>query len=400
LPRPPARPFRFADRPLALLRAAAAIAMLTGASAFCDAQPVAATPQVPNPSLVDPTKPLPPPVAPAPEPLPAPDPEPQPPPVPVADIALVLPLESADYRRAAEAVRDGFVAASEAASPPKRVRVIGHGDGNVLGAFEAAKSLGVRVVVGPLLRDDLRELTSSDKPLPLTLALNQLDDTVALPPRVYTLALSLESDARVLARRMRADHVNGVAVIGGDAPLTRRFVVAFASEWLLAGGGAPQSFAFEPSSDGLSTLRRELSRSSADAALIALDGPAAALARSFAPRMRAYASSLVNQAFDPATQGDLEGVVFVDLPWIVAPDDRSLARLPRKAMPNLVLERLYALGLDAFEIARRFADGVPDRLEILGATGKLSLGEGRQIVREGTFAVFRHGQATPLDGSR
>ena len=116
--------------------------------------------------------------------------------------------------------------------------------------------------------------------------------------------------------------------------------------------------------------------------------------------MRAYASSLVNQAFDPATQGDLEGVVFVDLPWIVAPDDRSLAKLPRKAMPNLVLERLYALGLDAFEVARRFVNGVPSKLEIPGATGKLTLGDSRQIVREGTIAVFRHGQAMPIDAAR
>jgi outer membrane PBP1 activator LpoA protein len=318
----------------------------------------------------------------------------------MADIALVLPLESADFRAAAEAVRDGFTSAAEAAGLGNRVRVIGHGEANVLGAFEGAKSLGVRVVVGPLLRDDLRALVTSPTPPPLTLALNQLDDVSALPPRVYTLTLSLESDARVLARRMRHDNVTGVAVIGGEAPLMKRFTTAFAAEWLLAGGGPVQSFAFEPSVDGLALLRRELSRSPADAALIALDGQAAALARSFAPRMRAYASSLVNQALDPAALGDLEGVVFVDLPWIIAPDDRALAKLPRKTMPNMVLDRLYALGLDAFEVARRFVDGVPSQLDIQGATGKLTLADGRHIVREGTFAVFRRGQVLPLDGPR
>jgi uncharacterized protein len=297
-------------------------------------------------------------------------------------------------------VRDGFMAAAEAANAANRVRVVGHGDADVIAGFDAARATGAPVVVGPLLRDDLRTIAASERPLPTTLALNQLDDQATLPRQVYTLTLALESDARVLARRMRTENVNGVAIIGGNVPLTRRFVAAFATEWLLAGGGAPQSYAFEPSSEGLSTLRRELSKSNADAALIAVDGSAAALARSFAPRMKAYASSLINQAFDPGTQGDLEGVVFVDVPWIVAPDDRSLAKLPRKAMPNLVLERLYALGLDAFEVARRFVDAPPERLDILGATGKLTLGEGRNILREGTLAVFRRGQVLPLDGAR
>lgn len=318
----------------------------------------------------------------------------------LADIALVLPLDSPIYGAPAAAVRDGFIAAAEAGGFARRVRVIGHAAGNVLAALDAARELGVRVVVGPLLRDDLAALVQSEVPLPLMLALNQLDETTPIPPSVYSLSLSIESDARVLARRARNDNVGGVAVIGGDEPLMRRFAMAFAGEWLLSGGGATQTYPFDPSVEGLAALRRELAKSTADAALIALDGSAAALARSFAPRMRAYASSLVNQAYDPTTQGDLEGVVFVDLPWVIVPDDRSIAHLPRKAMPNLVLDRLYALGLDAFTVSRRFVNGVPARFDILGATGRLTLGDNRHIVREGTLAIFRRGQVVPLDGAR
>ena len=319
-------------------------------------------------------------------------------PVDGADIALVLPLQSQDYARAAEAVRDGFLAAADATGATKRVRVIGHSDDGVIGAFEKARSLGARVVVGPLVRDDLRTLATSDLPLPLTLALNQLDDSVALPPQIYTLALAVESDARVLARRMRADNVQNAIVIGGGAPLMRRFATAFAGEWLLAGGGAPQGFPFDASPDGLGVLRRELARTNADGALIALDGFAAALARSFVPRLPAYASSLVNQSLEPQVARDLEGVVFVDLPWIVTPQHPSLARLPRKPRDNLVLERLYALGLDAFAIARGFTSGVPKELQLAGATGRLTLAEGRQFHREGTLAVFRQGLVVPADG--
>ena len=112
----------------------------------------------------------------------------------------MLPLESPDYARAAQAVRAGFLAAARATGQSKRVKVVGHGDGNVLGGFEGARSLGARFVVGPLVRDDVRAVVQSESPLPATLALNQLDDATPLPPELYTLALAVESDARALLR--------------------------------------------------------------------------------------------------------------------------------------------------------------------------------------------------------
>jgi outer membrane PBP1 activator LpoA protein len=69
-------------------------------------------------------------------------------------------------------------------------------------------------------------------------------------------------------------------------------------------------------------------------------------------------------------------------------------------MNNLVLDRLYALGLDAFLVAQRFTTGVPERLEMQGATGRLSLGNSRHLLREGTLAVFRNGLVVPLDAPR
>ncbi len=323
------------------------------------------------------------------------------PPIPrIADIALVLPLESPDYLRAAEAVRDGFLAAAQSAGASVVVRVVGHGDGDVLAGFETAKSLGVRVIVGPLVRDDLRALARSEEPLPVTLALNQLDDGATLPPQVYTLALAVESDARLLVRRMRADNLRSVIVIGSEVPLMKRFAGAFAAEWLLAGGGEPVGLAFERAGDGLANLRREVAKSIADGALIALDGSEVALARSFVPRLPAYANSPVDQALEPAALRDLEGVVFVDIPWIVAPNQPALAKLPRRSMANPVLDRLYALGLDAFRVARAFVDAVPEQLQFQGATGMLTLANGRQFTREGALAVIRGGQVVPADGAR
>jgi outer membrane PBP1 activator LpoA protein len=316
------------------------------------------------------------------------------------DIVLVLPLAAPDYARAAEAVRDGFLAAAGAAKASDRCRVIGHGDGDVLAAFAAAKSLGARVVVGPLVRDDLRTLVAAAEPLPLTLALNQLDDGATLPPQLYTLALSVESDARTLARRMRDGGASTIALIGNASPISRRFASAFAAEWLLAGGGPIETVAYDARPDALTELRRTLAKSPADAALLALDGQDAATARNFALRIPVYAISLINQPHAPSVLNDLEGVRFVDLPWLVTPGERALAGLPRKDTGNVLLDRLYALGLDAFAVARAFREGVPERLDIAGATGQLALAEGRQVTRDGVLAVFRQGQVVPADAPR
>jgi len=316
------------------------------------------------------------------------------------DIALVLPLGAPDYARAAEAVRDGFLAAAGIAKATGRCRVIPHGDEGVLGAFEAAKLSGARVVVGPLVRDDLRALAASTEPLPLTLALNQLDDASALPPQVYTLSLSVESDAPTLARRMRDAGVSTVALIGNESPISKRFAAAFGAEWLLAGGGPIESIPFDTRPERLTALRNALSKSTADAALLALDAQDAAVARSFVLRIPAYAISLINQPHAPSVLRDLESVRFVDVPWLVTPSDRALAGIPRREAGNLLLDRLYALGFDAFAVASAFVKGVPERLDIAGATGRLTLADGRQVAREGVLAVFRRGQVVPADAAR
>lgn len=316
------------------------------------------------------------------------------------DIALVLPLDSPDYARAAAVVRDGFLAAADAANATGRCRVIGHDDKGVLDAFNAATATGASVVVGPLVRDDLRLLAASAEPLPITLALNQLDDATVLPPQVYTLALSVESDARALVHRMRESGVASVAVIGNDSPISKRFAGAFNGEWLLAGGGAPEAIRFDPRPDGLTALRGALAKSGANAAVLALDGPDAAIARNFALRIPVYALSLVNQPHTPAALADLEGVRFIEIPWVVTPDAPALAGLPRLETGSILLDRLYALGLDAFRVARAFAGGVPDRLELAGATGRLTLAQSRQVLRDGVLAEFRQGQVVPADAPR
>lgn len=312
------------------------------------------------------------------------------------EIALVLPLDASDYARAAEAVRAGFMDAAELAGAQDRVDVIGHGDADVLDAFAKARDAGARVIVGPLVRDHLKALAASGLALPPTIALNQLDDGTAMPPLVYTLALAIESDARVVAHRVHDDGAAHVAIITSNAPLMKRFASAFAGEWLLSGGSAPATFAFVATPDGLSALRRDLAREPVDAVVIAVEGADAALVKTFAPRVVTYASAQVNQRASPGTMRDLDDVRVVDLPWLITPDAPAFAKLPHRSFANIALDRLYALGIDAFQVADAFTAGVPVRFELDGATGHLALAEGRQVTREGMLGVFRQGKLVPM----
>jgi uncharacterized protein len=311
-------------------------------------------------------------------------------------VVLVLPLESATLGRAADAVKAGFAAAAEAAR--LKYAVVAHGDDDVLGAFARARDGGARVIVGPLARDDIKAIASAGAPLPWTIALNQPDEATTLPDQVYTLTLSVDADGRQIARRMRADGAQSVAVISDDSALHKRLAGAFAAEWILQGGGPPATYRLGRTPDMLVLLRRELARAPVDAVLLALDGADAALVRPYAGQAPTYASSLVNDRQAPAALRDLDGVRFVDISWLTDPESPAFAKLPRQEYPNNTLDRLYALGIDAARVAQAFASGPPDTLEFDGATGHVVLDPGRALDRQGRYVQFRAGQIVPADG--
>jgi hypothetical protein len=322
-----------------------------------------------------------------------------PPAAPVgARLALVLPLRSATYGRAADAVKEGFTAAAAAAAV--RFDVIAHGDGDVRDALDAAKASGARVIVGPLVRDDVKAIAGVGGDVPWIIALNQLDDVNPLPPRVYTLALAIDGEARQLARRARSNGAQSVVVVASDTALQKRFADAFVGEWILAGGGPPVTLNFDRAPDMLKVLRREFVRAAPDAVLLAVDAQDALLVKPYLGSVAAYASSQVYERQPPGDLLELDNVLFVEIPWLADPGAATFSRIARRDYPSAAFDRLYALGVDAFRVAQAFADGkAPEKLEFDGATGHVTLDPSRQFVREGTLLQFRSGQIVPA-GSR
>ncbi len=310
-------------------------------------------------------------------------------------ICLVLPLESSTYGRAAAAVKAGFLAAADAAGSQARVRVIGHGDDGVLPAFAAAAESGAALIVGPLTRDDVRTVLAMALTRPRMLVLNQAEDGSMLPHDTYALTLSIDSDAAFVARQVREDGARAVVTVASDAPLQRRFKTAFSAAWERAGGAPSRDYRFDPNPEVLRELRRELAAHPADATILAVNASDAGLAKSFLPPGPVYASSQIADDLPLPMLRDLEGVRYVEIPWLADPSNPALARLPHADLGDPVLERLYALGLDAFAIAELLASPIPpDRVELDGATGHLSLGPTRAFSREGRLMVIHDGVPT------
>jgi len=393
----------------AWLRAAALAAIALGVTACAVTPPLSG--RAPLPPSAAPSAPpviesIPPPLVPPPPFAATPAPTP-PPAVPSAiaraagnTIALILPLESPTYGRAAAAVKAGFVAAAARAGASARVQVIGHGDDGVLPAFAAAVQSGVALAVGPLTRDDLKTVFAMSPLRPRMLALNQADETAPLPAGVYALTLAVEQDAALLMRVARAEGVNTIAVVGSDAPFQRRFSQAFVAAWRREGGTAPREYRFDANPEQLGALRRALATQPIDAILLAVDANDAALAKSFL-RGRVYASSQITDGLPAQMLYDLENVRYIEVPWLAEPDNPAFAGLPRADYDDPVLERLYALGIDAFALAQMLAEPTPpDRIELDGATGHLSLLPSRTFAREGRVMAIHDGRVLPESPAR
>ncbi|HEY2862499.1 MAG TPA: penicillin-binding protein activator [Casimicrobiaceae bacterium] len=321
-------------------------------------------------------------------------------PVSSATIALILPLDSPIYGRAAGAVKEGFLAAAARANAGSRVRIIAHGDDGVLPAFAAAVKAGVALAVGPLTRDDLKTVLAMAPLRPRMLALNQTDDGTPLPEGVYTLTLAVEQDAAVLMRAARDDGVETIAVVGSDAPFQRRFSQAFVAAWRRQGGATPREYRFDANPELLGALSRELAAQPTDAVLLAVDASEAALAKSFL-RGRVYASSQITDGLPVQMLYDLENVRYIEIPWLAEPESPAFAGLPRGDFDNPVLDRLYALGIDAFAVTQILGGAaLPGNAELDGATGHLSLLPSRNFAREGRVMAIHDGRVLPEPAAR
>ncbi len=335
-------------------------------------------------------------------------------------MALLLPLRSSTLGAAAQAVRDGVLAGYEREAAGVTVDVVDSGDASqdVLSAYAAAVGK-FDIVIGPLSRADVAAVAQSGTVSRPTIALSpsQAPDgeaEPALPPRMLVVGLSLEDEARQVADW-----------IGAVRPGAKTFVVSTGSAWQQR---AARAFAAQARQAGLAIQAMELSLASGyvspsglvqlkqrivaeqpEALFVALDAQQAKQLRvAVGDEIPLYGTSQLN----PLTQSDwaaaepvneLNGARLVDIPWQLQPDHPAVMVYPHplpdpERRRSADLERLYALGIDAYRVARAIAAGSTS-FGIDGVTGKLavSFGDGAPGFRRiEPQAVYRDGKVQAL----
>jgi outer membrane PBP1 activator LpoA protein len=329
-------------------------------------------------------------------------------------IALLLPL-SGRAEAVGIAVRDGFIAAYLEQDPAARPRlkIYDVAAESVASAYAHAISEGAGFVVGPLTKEDVAAVLPLSGGRTPVLALNFLGDSMATPRLFYQFALSPEDEARLVAQRVVTDgRQNGVVIVPANE-WGSRVGAAFADELSHRGGAVLDSQRYDPSQVDFSDVIKQVLQvhgvkgepftHRADAAFVFVAAGSAGIARQILPQLKFnYAGDVpvysTSDSFepDPAANTDLDGMLFPDMPWMVANDpvttqirDGVRAAWPARTARR---DRLYAFGFDAYRLVPALRSKSPAGAgEISGVTGRLHLDEHDRIHRDLDWAQIRNG---------
>ena len=357
-------------------------------------------------------------------------------------VALLLPF-TGPYKRAAEAIREGFLSAWYADGDYRpAVKIYDSGSLNISNVYQQAVNDGAELIIGPLEKSAISTLAQSGAFTVTTLALNQVDEDMlktaeagsgTKQTRLYQFALAPEDEARQVADRGIFEGLNRALVITPRNEWGTRLADAFGTEWQDMGGSVLGNVEYNPnvtdfsypvqrllnitdSEARIAQLRRILkrnivsnSRRRNDADLIYMAAVPQA-GRQIVPQFRYYrvdqlpiysTSHVYSGNPDPQLDNDMNGVEFTDIPWVL----RSRKEMPpiqtsiedNWSSQSSPYRRLYAFGVDAFRLIPQLGKlDVQHEYRYDGQTGVLSMDDNGRIRRQLSWARFVDGSPVPL----
>lgn len=350
-----------------------------------------------------------------------------------AHIAVLLPL-SGRLAAAGRDVRDGLIAAHFAHGvDAPALRFYDTATATDAATMQAlitrASAAGARFLIGPLGRDEVTLAANLPNSLP-QLLLNTPESTTPNAASIWQYALLPEEEAKLAAERALAANQRRAIILLPSGDWAARVGTAFRSTFEAGGGRvlAQESLADDSAAAIAKALRLDQSRARhrrlqsildetlvfqprrrGDVDLLFSPGTAQQL-RQLRPQLKfngaadipTYATA---EAWDGNKSGELEGLLFADMPWMMSPTTGEASRLamqlesagdePRRH------GRLFAFGYDAWllqaAMRQRMATGATDSpLRIDGVTGILSVGTDGIIRRDLTLARINAGVAAAV----
>jgi outer membrane PBP1 activator LpoA protein len=321
-----------------------------------------------------------------------------------AHIAVILPLQSTSFGKHADSVRLGILAAAglmQENGPGVTVYATTEDTDQILSAYQRAVTRGARAVIGPLTRNGVTALALSGVVSVPTLALNIPDGDILMPRDLYSFGLQIESEARQVAQLAFSHGVRRAFVVVGETTLGGRIAQAFVDEWKKLKAEITGQFVYSTEGAALIRLREQVTTSKADTIFLSLDATRARFIRSYlGGSLPIYATSLVFASnTDTLANFDLEGVRFLDMPWLLQPDHPAVMSYVKPDVQRSALdqERFYALGIDAYRIVQELLRPYEPMVSLDGVTGTITPTDSQQFTRSLVPAQFSQGHAKPVE---
>ncbi len=329
---------------------------------------------------------------------------------PVSRIAVLLP-QSGVYASVAAAIRDGIVISrfEQTADQRSELRFYDSTDpAGIWPLYSRAVADGAELVIGPLQKDAVDQLTrAGELPVPV-LALNQVAIDSAPPVNMFMYSLSPEDEARQAAERAWLDGHRRAVVLAPEGAWGDRLAEAFKARWEALGGGLAGTARYDSESHDYSeaiTSLLHLDQSNArhqelqqwlgtrvefeprrrDDVDVVFMAARPVQAQGIRPQLQFHhAADLPLYATSDAWLGqltasqaeDMRGVMLADIPWILSDDAEAaggretIARYLPKSGSGYA--RLYAMGMDAMSLVPHLRRLQSSRYESLdGRTGNL-----------------------------
>ncbi|WP_028455777.1 penicillin-binding protein activator [Chitinilyticum litopenaei] len=300
-------------------------------------------------------------------------------------IALLLPAKSKSLKAATEQIRAGVLAAERqlgnADIPPVRLYDTTDTESDVLAQLERAQQEGAVAIIGPLSKSAVNYIADNGQLSVPVLALNSFDNTTLQRPQLFSFSLSIEAEASQLAALIHEGGLRRPVLLQGDGALAPRMVQGFIDSWLRLTGEPPIVLDLADPANPPAQLGKIITDANADSVILATSNKQAKLVRPYLGNERlVFGTSQIDSGTQKASI-DLAGVRFLDMPWLATPELEDYAVFQRKRLASPDLERLFALGLDAWRIAAALATASGEK-EFSGVTGQLRIGDDGVISRE------------------
>ena len=344
-------------------------------------------------------------------------------------IALLLPL-SGKYQQVGSKVRDGFLAGYYQSLVNNQytpeIVFIDSTSIKITDLADIVLEKNIDMLIGPLRRELILELSTIENVQIPVLALNYAPDTELMSPP-FQLGLAVEDESLQVSQQAWLEGFRNAVILYPDTDWGMRAFQSFRESWTDKGGSVVGSATYGDETESYSKAIASALQTESSKSRLRRIRNVTLLNMEFEPRRRQdvdfvfmiatptagrqlkptlafhYASDLPIYSTSHIYAGDqdknknrdLNGIRFTSLPWYF--DQSELKQTLRSMHGPMANHRLYALGLDAYQIFSRIQHMEKmTSATHLGKTGVLNLDKSRKLRRKGLWTTFSSGTAKPI----